>query len=39
MSKNYDISSYPTVDSFLFGAVALTKNADTDKYEYSGYGV
>ena len=27
------------MDSFLSGAVALTKNADTDKYEYSGYGV
>ena len=22
------------MDSFLFGVVALTKNADTDKYEY-----
>ena len=23
----------------LFGAVTLTKNADIDKYEYSGYGI
>ena len=23
----------------LFGAVALTKNADFDKYRYSGYGI
>ena len=28
----------PTVKNFLFGAVALTKNADIDKYGYSGYG-
>ena len=23
----------------LFGAVSLTKNADIDKYKYSGYGI
>ena len=23
----------------LFGAVTLTKNADIDKYDYSGYGI
>ena len=23
----------------MFGAVKLTKNADTDKYKYSGYGI
>ena len=23
----------------LFGAIELTKNADTDKYSYSGYGI
>ena len=23
----------------LFGAVTLTKNADIDKYRYSGYGI
>ena len=28
----------PTVKKFLFGAVALTKNVDIDKYGYSGYG-
>ena len=28
----------PTVKNFLFGAVALTKNVDIDKYGYSGYG-
>ena len=29
----------PTLKSCLFGAVALTKNADIEKYEYSGYGI
>ena len=27
----------PTLKSCLFGAVTSTKNADTDKYGYSGY--
>ena len=25
--------------NYLFGAVSLTKNADIDKYKYSGYGI
>ena len=29
----------PTLKNCLFGAVTLTKNADIDKYEYSGYGI
>ena len=29
----------PTLKHCLFGAVTLTKNADTDKYRYSGYGI
>ena len=29
----------PTLKNYLFGAVTLTKNADIDKYEYSGYGI
>ena len=29
----------PTLKNFLFGAVTLTKNADIDKYWYSGYGI
>ena len=29
----------PTLKNGLFGAVTLTKSADTDKYEYSGYGI
>ena len=38
-SKNYNISSYPTLENCLFGAVSLIKNADIDNYEYSGYGI
>ena len=29
----------PTLKNLLFGAVWLTKNADIDKYGYSGYGI
>ena len=29
----------PTLKNCLFGAVTLTKNADIEKYEYSGYGI
>ena len=29
----------PTLKNGSFGAVALTKNADIDKYGYSGYGI
>ena len=29
----------PTLKNCLFGAVILTKNADIDKYGYSGYGI
>ena len=35
-------SSYfddPTLKNYFFGAVTLTKNADIDKYGYSGYGI
>ena len=39
MSKNCNISSYPTLKNCLFGAVSLTKNADIDQYNYSGYGI
>ena len=35
-SRNYNISSYPTLENFLFGAISLTRNADIDKYKYSG---
>ena len=29
----------PTLEDCLFGAVKLTKNADFDKYKYSGYDI
>ena len=32
-------SDDPTLKICLFGAVTLTKNADIDKYGYSGYGI
>ena len=32
-------NSDPTLKSCLFGAVTLTKNADIEKYGYSGYGI
>ena len=34
-SRNND----PSLKNCLFGAVTLTKNADIDKYGYSGYGI
>ena len=34
-SRNSD----PTLTNCLFGAVTLTKNADIEKYKYSGYGI
>ena len=39
ISKCFNISDYPTLENCLFGAVNLTKNADIDKYKYSGYGI
>ena len=35
----HGINNYPTLTNALFGAVKLTKNADIDKYKYSGYGI
>ena len=39
ISRNINISDYRTLENCLFGAVSLTKNADIDKYKYSGYGI
>ena len=39
ISKSINISNYPTLENCLFGAVSLTKNADIDRYKYSGYGI
>ena len=39
ISKSINISDYPTLESCLFGAASLTKNADIDMYGYSGFGI
>ena len=39
INKKYDISSYPTPENCLFGAITLRKNVDIDRYKYSGYGI
>ena len=39
ISKNINISHYPTLEIYLFGAVILSKNADINKYKYSRYGI
>ena len=33
------VGSFFTLGNCLFGAVSLTKNANIDKYKYSGYGI
>ena len=37
ISKSINISDYPTLENCIFGEVTLTKNADIDKYKYSGH--
>ena len=39
ISKYSSNDNYPKSKKALFGAVSLTKNADIDKYKYSGYGI
>ena len=39
MSKTLNLNTEWTLKDCLFGAVKLNKNADTDKYKYSGYGI
>ena len=39
ISKYSSNDNYATLENALFGAVSLTKNADIDKYRYSGYGI
>ena len=39
ISKNYNISSYLTLENCLFGAVSLTKHVDIGQRKYSGYGI
>ena len=37
INKNFPISSYPTLENCLLGAVKLPKHPDIDGYKYSGY--
>ena len=37
--KDSTIIADPALENCLFGTVTLTKNADIDKYRYSGYGI
>ena len=39
ISRNYNISSYSTLENCLFGAVSLNEDVDVDQYRYSGYGI
>ena len=39
ISKNYNITSYPTLENCLFRAVSLTTPFDIDQCTYSGYGI
>ena len=39
ISKNYNISNYPTLENCLFGAVSLSKRVDIAQYKYSEYGI
>ena len=39
ISRNINISDYPTRENCLFEAVSLTKNANISQYKYSGYGI
>ena len=39
LGKSNSYITDPTIKYCLFGAVILTKNADIDKYSYSGYGI
>ena len=39
IERSVNISSYPTLENCLFGAVKLTKHVDVDQYKYLGYGI
>ena len=39
IERSVNISSYPTLENCLSGAVKLTKHFDLDLYKYSGYGI
>ena len=39
ISKSINISNYPTLKIYLFGAVTLTENADIGRNKFSGCGI
>ena len=39
ITNDYKDVNYPTLENCLFGSFKQTKNADIDKYGYSGYGI
>ena len=39
IERSVNISSYPTLENCLFGAVKLAKHVDVDLCKYSGYGI
>ena len=39
ITSDYKDINYSTLQNCLFGSVKLTKNADINKYGYSGYGI
>ena len=39
ITSDYSSINYLTLENCLFGSVTLTKNADIDKYGYSGYDI
>ena len=39
ISRNYNISDYPSLENCLFGAVSLTKYTDIVQYKYYRYGI
>ena len=39
ITSDYKDTNYPILENCLFGSVKLTKNADIDKYGYSGNGI
>ena len=39
IERSVNISSYPTLENFLFDAVKLTKHIDVDQYKCSGHGI
>ena len=39
INKNFNISSYPTLENCLFGTLKVTKHPDINQYKYSVYGI